>query len=218
MDSKTLVKIIKILKTEIKQWDVPVVTLIAETHKDAFSVLISTVLSLRTKDEVTLKGFKNLFAKANTPRKILKLKESEIAKLIYPVGFYKTKAKNIKKISKILIEEYKGKVPDTMEELLELPNVGRKTANLVLMEGFGKLGVCIDVHNWRILNRFGYLKAKTPDETEMLVRKKLNHKYWTELNHLLVAHGQHICRPVSPFCSKCPIEKYCEKIDVMQSR
>ena len=218
MNSKDLVKVIKILKKEVKQWDVPVVTLVAETHKDAFSVLISTVLSLRTKDEVTLKGFKNLFAKADTPRKILKLKESEIAKLIYPVGFYKTKAKNIKKISKILIEEYKGKVPDEMEELLQLPNVGRKTANLVLIEGFGKPGVCVDIHNFRILNRLGYLKTKNPDETEMVIRKKLDQKYWAELNYILVAHGQHICRPTSPFCSKCPVEIYCEKINVIKSR
>ena len=149
---------------------------------------------------------------------MLKLKESEIEKLIYPAGFYKIKAKNIKKICEILISEYKGKVPNSMEKLLELPNVGRKTANLVISVGFDGDGVCIDTHNHRILNRLGFLKTKNPEETEYEVRKKLDKEYWRELNFLLVGYGQYICRPISPYCSKCEIKKKCKRRGVEVSR
>ncbi|MBL7051869.1 MAG: endonuclease III [Nanoarchaeota archaeon] len=218
MNEKDLIEIIKILRKESKNWDVPVVSLVSETHKDPFSVLISTVISLRTKDEVTLKSFKRLYSKAKTPKEMLKLKESEIEKLIYPAGFYKIKAKNIKKICEILISEYKGKVPNSMEKLLELPNVGRKTANLVISVGFDGDGVCIDTHNHRILNRLGFLKTKNPEETEYEVRKKLDKEYWRELNFLLVGYGQYICRPISPYCSKCEIKKKCKRRGVEVSR
>ena len=218
MNEKDLIEIIKILRKEVKKWDVPVVSLVSETHKDPFSVLISTVISLRTKDEVTLKSFKKLFSKANNVEKMLKLKEEEIASLIYPAGFYKTKGRNIKKICEILVSKYEGKVPNSMEKLLELPNVGRKTANLVISVGFDGDGVCIDVHNHRLLNRLGFVKTKNPEETEYEVRKKLNKKYWRELNFILVAYGQHICRPISPYCSKCQIKKKCKRRGVEVSR
>ena len=218
MNEKDLIDIIKILRKEIKKWDVPVVSLVSKAHKDPFSILISTVISLRTKDEVTLKSFNKLFSKAKSPKEMLKLKEEEMAELIYPAGFYKTKGKNIRKICEILIEKYKGKVPNSMEKLLELPNVGRKTANLVISVGFDGDGVCIDVHNHRILNRFGFLKTKNPEETEYEVRKRVDKKYWRELSFLLVAYGQHICRPISPYCSKCLIKKKCKRRGVEVSR
>lgn len=216
MDNNTLIKVIKILENEVKSYNVPIITLMAQTHRDPYKVLIGTVLSLRTKDDVTAKACERLFTRADDAYKMIKL--NDIEKLIYPVGFFRTKARNIKKISSILIEKYNGKVPSTMEELLELPNVGRKTANLVLIEGYDKDGVCVDTHVHQILNRLGYLRAKNPEETEFAIRKKLERKYWKTLNSILVAFGQNTCVPVSPFCSKCVVKKYCEKITVKKSR
>ena len=218
MDTPTIEKVITILEKEAKHWQVPIITLIAQTKKDPYRVLIGTVLSLRTKDQVTAKACEKLFAIADTPEKMVKLSEKDIETLIYPTGFYITKAKNIKIISQKLLDEYKGRVPDDIDTLLSFPNVGRKTANLVIIEGYDKLGVCIDIHNWRILNRLGYLKAKDPLETEMAIRKKLPQKYWNKLNYLLVAFGQNTCVPVSPFCSTCPVAQYCERKGVERSR
>ncbi len=218
MNTEILEKIIIILEKEVTQWKVPIITLIAQTQKDPFRVLIGTVLSLRTKDQVTAKAYEKLFAVADTPEKMVKLSKKDIETLIYPVGFYITKAKNIQLISQKLLDEYNGIVPDEIDELLKFPNIGRKTANLVLIEGYDKPGVCIDIHNFRILNRFGYLKSKSPLETEMKVRKKVPQKYWNKLNYLLVAFGQHLCVPVSPFCSKCPVAQYCERKSVKKSR
>ena len=218
MDTPTIEKVITILEKEAKNWQVPIITLIAQTKKDPYRVLIGTVLSLRTKDQVTAKACEKLFAVADTPEKMITLSEKEIERLIYPTGFYITKAKNIKLISQKLLDEYKGRVPDDIDTLLTFPNVGRKTANLVLIEGYDKPGVCIDVHNWRILNRLGYLKSKDPLETEMAIRKNLPQKYWNKLNYLLVAFGQNTCVPVSPFCSTCPVAQYCERKGVKKSR
>ena len=198
--------------------DAPVVTIIKERTKDPYQILISTILSLRTKDEVTHKASKKLFQAADTPEKMVKLTSKEIEELIYPVGFYHTKAKNIIEISKILINEYNGNVPDDLDELLKLPGVGRKTANLVITLGFGKDGICVDTHVHRISNRLGYVKSKNPFETEMQLREKLPRKWWIKYNDLLVAFGQTICKPISPLCSKCPIEKYCPKIGVKNHR
>lgn len=218
MNTETLIKVINILKNEVKNYKVPVITLIAQTKNDPYRVLIATVLSLRTKDQVTAKACEKLFARADTPKEILKLDAKEIERLIYPTGFYKTKAKNILLISKKLIEEFNGKVPDDIDTLLTFPNVGRKTANLVVIEGYNKPGVCVDIHNWRILNRLGYLQAKDPLETEMQIRKKLPKEYWNKLNYLLVAFGQNTCVPISPKCSQCPIKQYCERKGVKKSR
>lgn len=176
------------------------------------------MLSLRTKDEVTTVSSRQLFAKAKTPEEMLKLDPKEIEKLIYPVGFYKTKAQNILKICRILIDEHNGQTPDELEELLKLPNVGRKTANLVLTLGYNKLGICVDTHVHRISNRFGYVQTKQPDETEMVLRDKLPEKWWIAINDILVAFGQALCKPVSPFCSQCKVSNYCEKINVDKSR
>ncbi len=211
-------KIVEILRKEKEKWNVPIVTLMSQTGSDPFKILVATVLSLRTKDEVTAKAAERLFQVADTPEKLLKLEEDEIASLIYPVGFYRRKAKNLKEIAKILIEKYGGRVPDDLEELLKLPGVGRKTANLVITLGYGKPGICVDTHVHRIMNRLGYVKTKTPEETEFALREKLPKEFWIEINDLLVSLGQHICHPTSPKCSQCPIEPYCPKIGVKRSR
>ncbi len=214
---KKIEHIIKVLRKECKKFKEPIVTTISK-KKDPFKVLISTVLSLRTKDEVTHKAGERLFKRASTPYEIVKLSPEEIEKLIYPVGFYKRKARNIIDISKILIEKYNGAVPDSIDELLKLPGVGRKTANLVITLGYGKLGICVDTHVHRISNRLGIVKTKTPEETEFALRKILPKKYWIEYNDLLVTWGQNICTPISPKCSICKIFPYCEKVGVGKHR
>ncbi len=214
MDLDTLEKVLSILQREYKKWNAPVVTLIKERTNDPYKILISTVLSLRTQDKTTHKAAERLFKVADTPQKMVRLSEKEIEKLIYPVGFYRTKAKNIKKISEILLKEYNGRVPDDLDELLKLPGVGRKTANLVITLGYGKLGICVDTHVHRISNRLGIVKTKTPFETEMELRKILPKKWWIEYNDMLVSLGQTICRPIRPKCDICPLRDYCPKICV----
>jgi endonuclease-3 len=195
------------------------VTTVAEYHRrDPWAVLSSTILSLRTKDEVTLVRSQALLEKAPTPKKLLALTTEEIEKLIYPVGFYHTKARNLQKIASVIMETHGGQVPATMEELLALPGVGRKTANLTLTEAFDLDGICVDVHVHRITNRLGALQSKNPEETEMLLREILPKKYWKRLNMLLVLYGQRVCRPVSPFCSRCVMARYCERTGVERSR
>jgi endonuclease-3 len=184
-----------------------------------FVTLISCLLSLRTKDEVTEQASRRLLTKYHTPEKILQLSEKQIASLIYPVGFYKTKAKRIREISHTLLEKYEGKVPDTFEELLTLKGVGRKTANIVMVYGHKKHGYLpIDTHCHRIPNRLGWIKTKTPEETEHALKKILPAKYWDDFNDLFVVFGQTICVPISPFCSCCPIQRFCKKIQVKTSR
>lgn len=211
-------KVISILREETRALSVPIVTEISRRKRDPFEVLISTVLSLRTKDEVTREASLRLFAVAGSPQEILALSESEIERLIYPVGFYKTKARNLKKICRQLMDEFGGKIPDDLDELLKLPGVGRKTANLVITLGFGKLGVCVDTHVHRISNRLGFVQTKTPEQTEMALRLTLPQEYWIEYNDLLVTWGQNICRPISPFCSKCRIRPYCKQVGVTRYR
>jgi endonuclease III len=200
------------------EWNPPIITFIANRGATPFEVLVSTILSLRTKDEVTAKAARRLFNEARTPEQILALGESAIADLIYPVGFYPTKAQRLTAISRIILNSHGGRVPDTIEALLKLPGVGRKTANLVLVEGFKKPAVCVDTHVHRISNRIGYVQTKTPDQTEMALRAKLPRKHWIRYNELLVAFGQVICRPVSPFCSKCPVAPMCPRVGVTKSR
>ncbi|MCL1929373.1 MAG: endonuclease III [Treponema sp.] len=197
----------------------PSVTTIAERYKnDPWAVLVSTILSLRTKDEVTLKCSQTLLAKAPTPQKLLALEEAAIAKLAYPAGFYRTKAANLKKIAALLIDQHKGKVPADLDTLLSLPGVGRKTANLVLIEAYDLDGICVDVHVHRISNRTGWLSTRNPEETEMILRQILPRKHWKTINPLLVLYGQNVCRPVSPYCSRCVITKYCKQINVEKTR
>jgi len=209
--------IITILKRENKKYIVPIVTIVSMT-KSPFMVLISCLLSLRTKDKVTAEASNRLFKLANNPEKILGLSIKNIEKAIYPVGFYKTKAKRIKEICKALLDDYGGVVPDEIDELLKLNGVGRKTANLTVTLGYGKLGICVDTHVHRISNRLGLVKTKTPEQTEFALRKKLPKKHWLIYNDLLVTYGQNLCVPVSPWCSKCKIFKYCKRVGVKKSR
>jgi len=218
MDNRTIEKVLKIMEKRYVEFKDPIVTEIAERTRDPFRILISTILSLRTKDEVTAEASKRLFQVADTPEKILNLKTNRIERLIYPVGFYKTKAKRLKQVCRILVEEYNGRVPDSLDELLRLPGVGRKTANLVITLGYGKPGICVDTHVHRISNRLGYVDTKTPEQTEMELRKKLPPRWWIKYNDLLVTWGQNICTPISPRCSICPLAKYCEKKGVKKSR
>jgi endonuclease III len=199
--------------------DDPAVTTVAEHYRrDPWAVLVSTILSLRTKDDVTLQASRRLLAKAPGPRELAGLREDRIARLAYPAGFYRTKAANLKKIAAILLDQYNGAVPPDMNALLALPGVGRKTANLVLIEAFDLPGICVDIHVHRISNRCGWLRTKTPEATEMTLREILPQKYWKGLNALLVLYGQHLCRPVSPYCSRCVIQSYCRQIGVERSR
>ena len=182
-----------------------------DSFKDPYIVLIACILSLRTNDRTTYPATLRMLKLAKTPQEMMRVNEEELAKAIYPVGFYKNKAGQIIELSKILVEKYGGKVPCDIEELCKFRGVGRKTANLVLSEGFNKPAICVDVHVHRIFNRLGYLKTKTPEETEFTLREKLPQKYWIPINSLLVTHGQNICKPIKPLCDKCPVEKYCDK-------
>ncbi len=201
-----------------RQWDVPIVTLISDRSHDPFRILIATILSQRTKDAVTAQASERLFGLASTPSRMAGLPESAIRRAIYPAGFYRVKAGRIKVVARAIVDTYNGAVPDTIEELLTLPGVGRKTANLVVGLGYGKPALCVDTHVHRITNRFGYIKTKTPLDTEMALRKVLPERHWIIYNDLLVALGQAICHPVSPRCSVCPVSAYCLKVGVKRSR
>jgi endonuclease-3 len=183
-----------------------------------FKVLIATLLSLRTRDETTAIVAPRLFAVADTPAQMAVLDEHQIAELIYPVGFYRNKARDIRAICTILITKYNGDIPATMEELLALPGVGRKTANLVLAIGHNIPAICVDIHVHRICNRWGYLDTKTPEETEMALRRDLPESAWIDINGLLVTLGQQICHPVSPRCSQCPVADVCARRGVTRQR
>jgi endonuclease-3 len=211
-------RLIAVIESNYRQWNPPIISFIATRGATPFEVLVSTLLSLRTKDEVTAVAARRLLDVARTPEALLKLTPLEIETLIYPVGFYPTKARRLLSISRILLDRYGGKVPDTLEELTALPGVGRKTANLVLVAGFNIPAVCVDTHVHRISNRIGYVKTKTPDKTELALRKKLPRRHWVRYNELLVAFGQVLCRPVSPFCSRCPVADMCPRIGVERHR
>jgi endonuclease-3 len=185
---------------------------------DPFLVLIGCLLSLRTKDETTDKAMERLMERARTPEELLSIPTEEVERIIYPVGFYKVKSRLIKEISRTVIEKYHNAVPDTLDELLTIKGIGRKTANIVITEGFGLLGVAVDTHVHRISNRFGAVKTKTPDETEMRLREILPREYWREYNPLLVTHGRRTCNPISPWCSKCPVFNLCGRVGVARSR
>lgn len=211
MNDKDIDKIMKELLKVTKSMPMPVVTEIKlVTNRDAYKILISTMLSLRTKDSTTRDASMRLFEKAGNPKDMLKLSEEEIAKLIYPVGFYRVKAKNILEVSQTIIDDYNGKVPDEIDELLKLRGVGRKVANLVVTEAFDKYGICVDTHVHRISNRFGYVSTKKPEQTEFALRKKLPKKYWRIYNDTLVIYGQNLCKPINPLCNQCSVSKYCD--------
>ena len=216
---KNIDRIIKLLKKENKKFQDPIATEIGERTRSPFQVLISCILSLRTKDTTTGPAAKRLFKIAKTPKQMLKLSKKQIEKLIFPVGFYPTKAKYILETCKILVDEYGGKVPDKEEELLKLSGIGRKCMGIVMCYGFGKNShIPVDTHVFKLVNRLGWVKTKAPEKTEQELYKITPKKYWHDLNDLLVTHGQNVCVPVSPFCSICSIRKYCPRVGVVRSR
>ncbi len=206
---------IRILRKEIRRWRVPAIGHYTQTP---FKTLVSCILSLRTQDRTTTRASESLFKVADTPEAILKLPATKIERLIYPVSFYRVKARRIREISSILLGRFGGKVPESMDSLLTLPGVGRKTANIVVTLAFHKPGIAVDIHVHRISNRLGYVATRGPDETEMALREKLPRRYWIVLNDLLVAFGQNLCKPLSPHCSICPIATYCDRVGVKRSR
>jgi endonuclease-3 len=209
---------VRILRREAPKWQTPVVTLIAEASDSPFKVLISCILSLRTQDSTTAQASRRLFALAQSPDTMVRLTAKKIEQAIFPVGFYRTKAKTILEICRNLNENYRGRVPDEIDELMKFKGVGRKTANLVVTLGYNKPGICVDTHVHRISNRWGYVKTATPEKTEVALRQKLPKQYWIEYNDLLVSFGQQLCRPISPLCSQCPVAKYCSQIGVTVKR
>ena len=212
-----IVEGLKKLKKAVRKFRTPSVTVIAKKN-DPFAVLVSCIISLRTRDEVTELASARLFTLVKLPAELLELSNSKIEIAIYPAAFYRNKTKSLKELCQVLVKEYSGKVPDQLEELLKLKGVGRKTANLTLILGHNKLGICVDIHVHRISNRWGYVKTKSPDETEMVLREILPKRFWKGYNDLLVSFGQNLCKPVSPFCGSCPIEDQCPKIGVNRSR
>ena len=213
MPAKTECNIDKIV-AKLKQADQPKSDFVhlMDSFKDPYLVLIACILSLRTNDRTTYPATLRMLELAKTPAEMKMVKAEDLAKAIYPVGFYENKAKQIIELSRQIDEELGGKVPDEIEELTKFKGVGRKTANLVLSQGFNKPAICVDVHVHRIFNRLGYVKTKTPEETEFALREKLPVKYWIDINTLLVTHGQNVCKPIKPMCDKCPISDYCAKI------
>lgn len=218
MTRQQLHQAMAILRQAVPNWDVPVVTLMAQEKREPYRVLISTLLSLRTQDQTTARAAQRLFALADTPQSMLRLDRQTIERAIYPVGFYRNKAVQILEISQRLLDEFDGRVPDDIDTLTTFHGVGRKTANLVVAEGYGIPAICVDTHVHRISNRWGYLKTKDPLATEMALRKKLPRQYWIEYNPMLVALGQHLCKPTSPICSTCPIAQFCKRVGVQRSR
>ncbi len=219
MNDKDIHAVMRLLEAEMAQFGLPPVSAMAEEAVvDPFKILVSTIISARTKDEVTGPAAERLFALADSPENMQRLPEEKIEKAIFPAGFYRTKAKAIRRAARELVSRFGSRVPDTIEELLTLPGVGRKTANLVVTLAHGKAGICVDTHVHRITNRWGYVKTKTPHETEQALRAKLPKRHWIAINTLLVMHGQNICTPVSPFCSRCPVRRHCDRIGVTRSR
>jgi endonuclease III len=210
-------RVLRLIERANRAFVVPAVTKIA-ARRDPYAVLVSTVLSLRTKDDVTAAASDRLLERAPDPAALLRLPAPRIEKLIFPVGFYRVKARHLRQIARLLLEHHGGRVPADLDTLLELPGVGRKTANLVLVLGFGLPGVCVDTHVHRISNRLGYVRTRSPLETEMALRRKLPRRHWLTVNDLLVTFGQNVCGPLSPRCSACPVARTCARVGVLRSR
>jgi endonuclease III len=214
MDNGVMAKRFRILKREFKRHRMPVVDLIQVHTHDPFKVLVSTILSARTRDETTAAASQRLFEHVQGPDDLQRLSPERIERLIYPVGFSRTKARHLHALPAVLHHEFGGHIPVTVEELVKLPGVGRKTANLVVALGFNKPAICVDVHVHRITNRWGYVHTRTPFETEIELRRVLPRRYWIEINSYLVSFGQHTCTPVNPRCDSCPLYDYCARVGV----
>jgi endonuclease III len=212
-----ILQTVKLIKKQVKAFEVPAVTEVSK-KKDPYKVLISCMLSLRTKDETTAGAGQRLFSVASTPYDMVKLAARRLEQLIYPVGFYRNKAKAILETSKSIIEDFSGRVPDRLEDLLKLRGVGRKTANLVMGLGFNVPAICVDTHVHRISNRLGWVKTRNPQESEGALGRIVPKQYWIELNTILVAFGQNICVPISPFCGRCFVYRFCKRAGVKISR
>ncbi|MDW8433246.1 MAG: endonuclease III [Aquificaceae bacterium] len=210
MKPQDVPKVLSIMEEQYPSWHAPIVKLIAKKRKDPFSALVCALLSTRTKDETTAQVCERFLKRVNSPEDLLEISDKELENLIYPVGFYRNKAKHLKNLAYQIIEEFEGKVPDSLEGLLKLKGVGRKVANIVLSEGFGKPAIAVDVHVHRISNRWGLVKTKRPEETEVALMQLLPVEYWKDFNRLLVAFGQTICKPVKPRCNDCTIREWCD--------
>ena len=211
-------RVIKAMATQVGKKSLPSVSQIAREKRDPYKVLVSTLISLRTKDEVTMEASKRLFKLASTPAKMAGLPLRAIEKAIYPAGFYKTKARTIKQISRQLVDDHGGVVPDTVDGLLQFKGVGRKTATLVVSLGYGKDAICVDTHVHRVSNRVGMIATATTEETEYALMDLLQRKRWIGYNELLVTFGQRVCTPISPHCSTCSVARACERVGVDQHR
>jgi endonuclease-3 len=218
MSAAEIGAVIRTLRRQAPSWRPTAVAEVAAEQPDPFRVLIACLLSLRTQDATTREASERLFRVADTPAAMLRLSPARISRLIFPVGFYRTKARAIRQISRDLIERFGGAVPDEIDALLTLKGVGRKTANLVVTIGFAKPGICVDIHVHRISNRLGFVRTKSPDQTEVALRAKLPRRYWIGYNDLLVAFGQNVCRPLSPHCSRCPVARWCRRVGVGRTR
>ncbi|MBM4143072.1 MAG: endonuclease III [Lentisphaerae bacterium] len=216
MHPRTIARVHGLLRREFERRRAPIIDLIAAQTRDPFKVLVSTILSSRTQDATTAAASRRLYAVVKGPADLKRLTGKRLARLIYPVGFYRTKAKHLKQLPDVLDREFGGRVPDGIDDLCRLPGVGRKTANLVRAVGFGKPAVCVDVHVHRISNRLGLVKTKTPFETEMALRRALPRRYWITWNSLLVSHGQSTCLPRRPRCDACPVFSRCARVGVRQ--
>ena len=217
-ETVNIAEVVRRLRRTAPAWNPTAIAALTARTSDPFRVLIACILSLRTQDTTTEPAAARLFALADTPEVMLRLSPARIARTIYPVGFYRTKARVIRDISRDLLAHHGGRVPDDIDQLLALKGVGRKTANLVVTIGFGKPGICVDTHVHRISNRLGYVRTRTPEETEMALRATLPRRYWIGFNDLLVSFGQNVCTPLSPHCSTCPVRVLCRRVGVTTSR
>jgi endonuclease-3 len=219
MDARTMSRVIAHLGQAAPSWNTTALAAVArETSQDPFRILVSCLLSLRTKDETTGPASARLFALADTPAGILALPRRTIERAIYPVGFYRTKARVLHRVCRDLLARFDGRVPSDLNDLLTLHGVGRKTANLVVTFAFGLPGICVDTHVHRISNRLGFVRTRTPDQTEQALRRRLPRPHWIGLNDLLVGFGQNVCRPASPHCSRCPVHGLCPRVGVGRTR
>jgi endonuclease-3 len=218
INNKNIGTVLSIVKKSIKNYNAPVLERFNDELHDPYWVLIPCILSLRSRDETTAAVSKKLYNIAPTPEKVLRIPRGTLEKILYPTGFFRVKTSNVINITKLIINKYKGTVPDEIDELLTLPGVGRKTANLVVTVAFNKPGICVDTHVHKICNRWEYVRTKNADATELKLREILPKKYWMKINLWLVLFGQHICLSVSPLCSTCPLHSYCPRIGVLRSR